>query len=169
MSQQPPPPSDPERDAEERAAGSTGEPRPAAARAEALGPEAPPPSAAGPEGLSPEPPRGARWEEPRPEDRRRDRPAREESVKSKRTWLRLVFIVLFAILYGIAEFVLTAVVVIQFVWVLLNGEPNEGLRRFGQSLARYVYQIIRYVTFNSDARPFPIDLDWPPGERTLEP
>lgn len=87
----------------------------------------------------------------------------EANVKSKSTWLRLFFIVFFVIAYGVAEFLLTIVVVIQFLWVLVNGEPNERLRVLGQSLARYNYQIVRYFTFNSDQRPFPIDLDWPPG------
>lgn len=86
-----------------------------------------------------------------------------ENLKSKHAWLRLFFIVLFAILYGIAEFVTSVVVVIQFVWVLINGESNERLRELGQSLATYTYQVIRYLTYNSDVRPFPIDLDWPSG------
>jgi hypothetical protein len=115
---------------------------------------------------------GPRWEEPRPSggqygkdgtrEPRRRHPA-EEHIFSKRTWLRLVFIVIFAVAWWIAEFVLTAVIVIQFLWVLFTGLPNERLRSFGQSLSRYAYQLFRYMTFNSDERPFPFDLDWPSG------
>lgn len=120
----------------------------------------------------------AAWEEPRPEHRSdapgdraaayragepRPRHPLEENLTRKSTWLRLVFIVVFAVAWWIAELVLTAVVVVQFLWVLFNGEPNERLRAFGQSLARYAYQLFRYMTFNSDARPFPFDLDWPSG------
>lgn len=139
----------------------------------------------------PAPETTARWEEPRPSavasdeprsggSRREEPPAGERytadepntdrprhrvevNLKSKSTWLRLVFIVLFAVVWAIAEIVLTAVVVVQFLWVLIDGAPNERLRAFGQSLARYAYQIFRYMTFNSDERPFPIDLDWPSG------
>jgi len=138
-----------------------------------------------------EPGSGPTWEEPKPQaepdtarsDREEPPPANDippadtpegtqgasdgqpivRNLKSKATWLRLVFIVFFAILYGITEIVLTATVVIQFLWTLLTGAPNEKLLRLGQSLARYVYQIIRYLTYNSDERPFPIDLDWPSG------
>ena len=137
-------------------------------------------------GTDPEPekPRsteGAAWDEPRPEPgprsddpRARDagyrgepRPRHplEEHLTRKSTWLRLVFIVVFGVVWWIAEVVLTAVVVLQFLWVLFTGEPNERLRAFGQSLSRYAYQLFRYVTFNSDARPFPFDLDWPSGAR----
>ena len=107
---------------------------------------------------------GPRWQEPRPRtsEPRKRHPA-EEHLFSKRTWLRLVFIVVFAVAWWITEFVLTAVIIIQFLWVLFTGQPNEKLRGFGQSLSRYAYQIFRYMTFNSDERPFPFDLDWPSG------
>lgn len=98
-----------------------------------------------------------------PSEPRRRHPL-QEHLTNKGTWLRLVFIVIFGIIWGITELVLTAVVVLQFLWVLFNGQPNERLRAFGQSLARYAYQLFRYVTFNSDARPFPFDLDWPSGK-----
>lgn len=91
------------------------------------------------------------------------------NVKAKNTWLRLFFMLVLAVLYGIAEFLIVAVVVIQFLWVLLNGQKNEGLRELGQSLATYTYQIFVYVTFNSEVRPFPFDRDWPAGPPAREP
>ncbi|MGB5259977.1 MAG: DUF4389 domain-containing protein [Gammaproteobacteria bacterium] len=30
-------------------------------------------------------------------------------------------------------------------------------------MATYTYQIINYLTFNTEDRPFPFDLDWPAG------
>ncbi|MBN1239822.1 MAG: DUF4389 domain-containing protein [Gammaproteobacteria bacterium] len=87
----------------------------------------------------------------------------EENLKAKTTWLRLVFMLVFVVLYGIAELVTAAVVVLQFLWVLFTGEPNAKLRAFGQSLATYTYQVFRYLTYNSERRPFPFDLDWPQG------
>jgi hypothetical protein len=59
--------------------------------------------------------------------------------------------------------VVSAVVLLQFSWVLLSGETNKSLENFGQSLATYTYQIVRYLTFNTEQRPFPFDLDWPVG------
>jgi hypothetical protein len=31
----------------------------------------------------------------------------------------------------------------------------------GQSLARYIYENVRYLTFNTDERPFPFGGKWP--------
>lgn len=88
----------------------------------------------------------------------------EENIRSRTTWLRLVFIVVFYALAGVASFVASAVIVLGFLWVLFTGEPNVQLQRVGQSIASYIYQIIRYLTFNSDEKPYPFDADWPSAD-----
>jgi hypothetical protein len=87
----------------------------------------------------------------------------EQNVKSKATWLRLFFMLVFVGLYFISRMVLFAVVVLQFFWLLFNGVINEALRGLGQSLATYTYQIVRFLTFNTNVRPFPFDTSWPPS------
>jgi hypothetical protein len=87
----------------------------------------------------------------------------EDHVKSKATWLRLFYIVVFFALYFVSRVVMVAVVVLQFFWLLFTGAINEQLRALGQSLAGYTYEIVRFLTFNSDVRPFPFDAPWPPS------
>jgi hypothetical protein len=70
----------------------------------------------------------------------------------------MLVVVLF---YSISRIVVIAVVVVQLFWVLLIGETNEKLKVFGQSLYTYTYQIVLYLTFNTEERPFPFDADWP--------
>ena len=82
------------------------------------------------------------------------RPPRRE------TWFRLLFVFLFALIYSAAEVVMLAVVVIQFGFVLITGDKNQKLLDFGASLSRFFYQILRFVTFNVDDKPFPFS-DWP--------
>ena len=86
----------------------------------------------------------------------------EENIKSRSTWLRLLFMILFVVLWGISRLVILAVVVLQFFWVLFTGETNVRLGKFGLSLATYSYQIILYLTYNSEDQPFPFS-DWPSG------
>jgi Flp pilus assembly protein TadB len=70
----------------------------------------------------------------------------KEKVKASSTWLRIVFMILFAVIFYIVEFVLFAVAALQFLWKLFTGEANERLTRFGESLARFTYQIVRFLT-----------------------
>jgi hypothetical protein len=85
----------------------------------------------------------------------------EENVKRRSTWLRLLFMIVFWVLYQVAEFVVGVVIIIQFLWVLFTGKKNPGLVEFGASLSTYIYQVLAYLTFNTEQRPFPFDLRWP--------
>lgn len=87
----------------------------------------------------------------------------KENFKQKSTWLRGLYILMFALFYSIAEIVLFAVVFIQFLLVLFTGKTNPKLLMLGQEIATYLYQIIQYLTFNSDYQSYPFG-DWPNGE-----
>lgn len=91
-------------------------------------------------------------------------PAIEENLKSRSTWLRLVFMFVFYILGSVATLVASVVVVLGFLWVLFTGDTNEQLKRTGQGIATYIAEIIEYLTYNSDKRPFPFDAAWPAPE-----
>jgi hypothetical protein len=82
--------------------------------------------------------------------------------RSRETWSRLLFMILFAVIWGVAEVVAGAVVLIQFGWLLVTGAPNSRLQTFSQSLATYCYQIALFLMLNSELRPFPF-MDWPQG------
>ena len=85
----------------------------------------------------------------------------EDNVKSRSTWMRFVYMLACGLLYFVTRFVIFVVVVLQFLWLLLTGEANARLAAAGQTLATYTYQLVSYLTFASDTRPFPFDEDWP--------
>jgi hypothetical protein len=85
----------------------------------------------------------------------------EDNLKSKATWTRFLFMVVCSILVWLASIVGSVVVVLGFLMVLFTGEVNRELRGIGQSLATYIYENIRYLTFNTEERPFPFGGEWP--------
>ena len=84
----------------------------------------------------------------------------EDNLKSRSTWIRLLYMIFFAFALWIASLVMGAVVVVQFLFALITGNPNEQLAKFGHGLAMYCYSILLFLTFNSEDRPFPFS-DWP--------
>lgn len=84
-----------------------------------------------------------------------------KNLKSKSIWTRLVFMLIVTFFYSVSRIIVGAVIVVQFLWVLFTSETNDKLRTFGKSLATYTNQIILYLTFNTENRPYPFDLDWP--------
>ena len=85
----------------------------------------------------------------------------KKHVKSKSTWTRLIYLILYAIIYRVAAIVLFAITVIQFIKALLTGSPFEELQSFGGSLAEYNRQIVAFLSYQSDEKPFPVG-PWPP-------
>ncbi len=88
----------------------------------------------------------------------------EENLKSRTTWLRLLFMLIFGLIISLTGMVGTVIVVLGFFWVLFTGEVNRELRQIGQAIATYMFEIIRYMTFNTDDKPFPFGGSWPSGE-----
>lgn len=105
-----------------------------------------------PDHVVPDPEPAAEAEDPRLAD----------NLTSRSTWLRLLFMILFMVLWGVSRLVILAVIVVQFCWVLISGRTNPRLIAFGLSLAMYSYQIVAYLTFNTEDQPFPF-ADWPTG------
>ena len=85
-----------------------------------------------------------------------------DHLTSRSSWLRLLFMVLFVVLWSITRFVVFAVVVLQVLFLLFGGQRNERLAGFGASLAVYSYELVAYLTFASEEQPFPFS-DWPDG------
>lgn len=92
----------------------------------------------------------------------------KENMLRGETWLRGFFMVVYALIFTVAKIVIAAVVIFQFGSMLLSGKLNDRLLFFGQSLSIYTYQILRYLTYNQDEKPFPLSkwpepVDWVPS------
>jgi hypothetical protein len=87
----------------------------------------------------------------------------KENLKQQTIWLRGLYMLMFALFYSVAEFVLFAVVVVQFLLMLFTGNSNPRLLMLGQSVATYIYQVLQFLTFNSDYQPYPFN-EWPKGK-----
>ncbi len=88
-------------------------------------------------------------------------------VQDSNVWKRLLYMILFAILYSAAEVVLVVVVIYQFFCLLFTGNKNEKVLSFGAQLSSYIYQVFSFQTFNTETKPFPMS-DWPSDQMLVE-
>ena len=86
----------------------------------------------------------------------------KKHIREPKTWLRGVYILLFLLFYSVAKVVIVAIVIFQFVLTLVTGKTNKRLIALGLSLSTYSYQILTFVTFNTDYHPYPFGA-WPSG------
>ena len=87
----------------------------------------------------------------------------KNNLKSQSTWKRGLYMLLYLFFSRIAEVVLGAIVIFQFLLKLFTGETNERLRKLGQGLSTYVYQVFQFLAYNSEYHPYPFGA-WPKGE-----
>lgn len=84
----------------------------------------------------------------------------KSNLTSSKHWLRLVFMLLFAAVLQLASLVMWVLVAVQFLFSLITGEDNQHLRRFGHSLSTYIYDVLKFLCYSSEEKPFPF-ADWP--------
>jgi hypothetical protein len=87
----------------------------------------------------------------------------KENLKNTNTWLRFVFMILFIIFFNFAEMLLMLIVAFQFIVSLIAGSPNERVKPFSRQLSRYIYEVLLFLSYNTEEKPFPFS-DWPGEE-----
>ena len=92
----------------------------------------------------------------------------EESVdkkdKNSEIFSRVFYTILFAIIGWLSLYVFALVVIIQFGFLLITGQVNTNLKGFNKEVGLFLYDLIKYLSFQSNEKPFPFR-DWPYDEK----
>ena len=86
-----------------------------------------------------------------------------ENLVRRDIWIRALYMLLFATVYSVAEAIIVLLAIFQFVALLITGQVNELLLRFGKNLSVFMFDILEFQTFNSEIKPFPFS-PWPDEE-----
>jgi hypothetical protein len=79
-----------------------------------------------------------------------------ENLKQSSLWVRILLMIGFAfVLYLVIVPAIIILAIAQALFAAITGEPNGNLRGLGSLIQQYVSQIIAFVTYNSELRPFP--------------
>ncbi len=90
----------------------------------------------------------------------------KESVdNNSETFSRIFYTVLLALIGWVALWVFSFVVIIQFGFLLITGQVNTNLKGFNKEVGLYLFDIIKFLSFQSNEKPFPFR-DWPYDENT---
>lgn len=84
----------------------------------------------------------------------------KQSLTSQEKWLRFLFMVFFFVINYFVQMLVGFIALLQFIFTLFKGEPNERMLHFGDSVSQFVYQMMCYLTYTSQDKPFPFN-EWP--------
>lgn len=79
----------------------------------------------------------------------------KENVRNVDTWMRGLFILIFGVIFYFLVGIIWLLVIFQFITKVITGSLNEHLARFSTGLTQYALQVLNYVTYQSEERPFP--------------
>lgn len=79
----------------------------------------------------------------------------KKNLKDTNQWMRILYMVLFWIVLYFVLVVTGVIIFIQVLFALISGSDNENLRKFAADLTKYINQIILFLTYNDDRKPFP--------------
>ena len=79
----------------------------------------------------------------------------KKNTKDIDVWTRGLFIIIFAVIFYFLFILIWLLVTFQFLMKLITSELNQPLLDFSDSLNVYVSEILTYITFKSEKRPFP--------------
>jgi len=80
----------------------------------------------------------------------------ESPWKDPAIWGRVVFVVLFLLIFSLIAGPLAIVLgIVQALFAIFTGEENRNLRGLAAALAEYVREILLFASWNREQRPFP--------------
>ncbi|NWG46655.1 MAG: DUF4389 domain-containing protein [Alphaproteobacteria bacterium] len=68
---------------------------------------------------------------------------------------RILFVIAFGVVLHFALWIVFAVALFQVIVFLVNKDHNPDLVRFGRNLARYLWEVLAYVMWVREEKPFP--------------
>jgi len=86
-----------------------------------------------------------------------------DNLKQPSVWVRIILMFAFAVVLYPVFLVLLVLMIAQMLFVIITGESNANLRSLGIALSAYIFQIVQFMSYVTDVKPFPFS-DFPKAE-----
>jgi len=78
------------------------------------------------------------------------------NLKQGSAWVRVILMIAFAVvLYVIIPAIVLVLMLTQTLFVFITGDSNDNLRVLGTVLSKYIFEVLQFLSYASDNRPFP--------------
>ena len=86
-----------------------------------------------------------------------DTVALSKNIKEPSIWVNFFLKVIYLIFLNFIIPFLGFVTLLQLLFSLGSKKPNDNLISFSKKISIYIYQIINFITYSSDERPWPFN------------
>ena len=78
-----------------------------------------------------------------------------DRIKNSNSWLRILLMFGYLVVLYVIALLAVVIMATQTLFVFASGSPNSNLVIFGEALAEYIKQIIDFLFYKSNTKPFP--------------
>ena len=78
-----------------------------------------------------------------------------DRIKDSSSWLRVLLMFGYLVVLYVIALLAVVIMVAQTLFVFASVSPNSNLVIFGEALAEYIKQIIDFLFYKSNTKPFP--------------
>ena len=78
-----------------------------------------------------------------------------DRIKNSNSWLRILLMFGYLVVLYVIALLAVVIMIAQTLFVFASGSPNSNLVIFGEALAEYIKQIIDFLFYKSNTKPFP--------------
>ena len=86
-----------------------------------------------------------------------DTVALSKNIKEPSIWVNFFLKVIYLIFLNFIIPFFGFITLLQFLFSLGSKKPNDNLISFSKKISIYIYQIINFITYSSDERPWPFN------------
>ena len=79
------------------------------------------------------------------------------NIKDSSTWIDALLVVVYLIVISYSIFLLWIIAFAQFIFKLITKKPNKNLGDLTNVFQKFINQIIDFVTFETEERPYPFN------------
>ncbi|MGH8592283.1 MAG: DUF4389 domain-containing protein [Gammaproteobacteria bacterium] len=82
----------------------------------------------------------------------------QQKFEDPETWKRIGLIALFSVIFFLlARWLIWVLVVVQLLFALFSGQPQQTLAKLCADLSKFMYRCLLFITWSSDELPYPIN------------
>ena len=80
-----------------------------------------------------------------------------ENIKEPSSWVNFFLKVVYLVFLNFIVPFLGFITLLQLLFSIGSKKPNENLVSFSKKISSYIFQIINFITYSSDLRPWPFN------------
>lgn len=80
---------------------------------------------------------------------------KKENIEKREAWFRIIVLIISGVILMAWKYLIIILVILNWLITVIYGKRSRKMAEFSEYWNTEVYKYVRYITFNTNNRPFP--------------